>query len=171
METLQKFDNPYIIPEYKRTTFFHKLNQIANTVSAPSLALSTLPIAEQQTVDAYLEENRQLFLYFHRLMRITVYAAERARMAILLFSPKGILMEYSGSKAAIEALEKDGIRKHAVWMKELLGANALTMGLYHQKGIFSVGEENYTNNFFKFFPQYVAINLKIRNYGAFSQVC
>lgn len=154
MEVVQKFDNPYIIPEYKRTTFFHKLNQMADAVSVPTLALSTLPIAEQQTVDAYLEQNRQLFLYFHRLMRITVYAAEKARMAILLFSPGGILMECSGSKAAIESLEKDGIRKHAVWMKEILGANALTMGLYHQKGIFSVGDENYNQALKKYAMYY-----------------
>ena len=62
--------------------------------------------------------------------------------AVLLFDADGILLALYGSENMLADLRAKGIVRYTVWSPELIGANAVSVGLREKAPLYTVGEKN-----------------------------
>ena len=129
--TLPNYFSPELSSAWQASRRFGVPYQIP---SIPALPLSRLETLKSDSIKLYAYAN-------HCIARLPRMIGEDVCLA--LFNASGILLKLYGGEKAKANLEDGGISRLSDWSMRSIGANAVNIGLFHNKPMTTVSTENY----------------------------
>lgn len=90
-----------------------------------------------------IEENEELIVVARSIMEKLYNIVEGTNFLIMLTDNEGHILEIEGDKNILEMVKEEKFFKGSKWSEEVIGTNAISLSLLHDKPIQTVGAEHY----------------------------